>query len=505
MEHQERNHYDQNVCWGFSFNQPIGDWNLSSVKEMQAMFAEATAFNQPIGSWDISSVKNMISLFRGARNFNQPIGDWNVSTITNMGYLFLNADSFNQPIGKWETSKVKIMTSMFRGADKFNQPIGSWDVSSVSDMSFMFTGHPSFNQPLKNWNVTNMNEMFWNNYHFDQDLSDWNIELVNNFQNAFNQSLSKANKGLIHKSFSSNPNWPYDWSEFVEDIPTGTNPTFPISDYNNTKAFPEHWGSPPPNQTRDLVPFPGGYGMGSGTVAKWIQENLDRDKKNNAGEPKNPEIDKNSTNPTLPVQIYVPIVQTSGEKDYLDGTYTLGGKVLYNGGAKIIETGILISENILLKNALRIPTKPDTQTNEFSISFSDFKADKTYYYKAYAINKVGENRGSVKKFRTPSLSAPDSWYKNAESLPGGWKRLDWFGLFQPTAYQWIYHAELGWLYPSPVKDDSLWFWNQKDGWQWTQQAVFPYLFRWRDTSWVYFRGKTNGRTVFYNFTTKQNE
>ena len=76
------------------------------------------------------------------------------------------------------------------------------------------------------------------------------------------------------------------------------------------------------NQTRDLVPFPGGYGMGSGTVAKWIQENLDRDKKNNAGEPKNPEIDKNSTNPTLPLQIYVPIVQTSGEKDYLDGTHS---------------------------------------------------------------------------------------------------------------------------------------------------------------------------------------
>ena len=48
------------------------------------------------------------------------------------------------------------------------------------------------------------------------------------------------------------------------------------------------------------------------------------------------------------------------------------GKVLYNGGAKIIETGILISENILLKNALRIPSKPDTQKNEFTISFSDF-------------------------------------------------------------------------------------------------------------------------------------
>jgi hypothetical protein len=43
------------------------------------------------------------------------------------------------------------------------------------------------------------------------------------------------------------------------------------------KKFPTHWGNPPRVQTRDLRPLPGGYGMGSGTVAKWIQENMDRD------------------------------------------------------------------------------------------------------------------------------------------------------------------------------------------------------------------------------------
>ena len=129
-----------------------------------------------------------------------------------------------------------------------------------------------------------MNEMFWNNYHFDQDLSDWNIELVNNFQNAFNQSLSTT-KGLIHKSFSSNPSRPYDWSEFVEDSPTDPIPPFQFPIIIIPKHSP-NIGVLSSNQTRDFVPFPGGYGMGSGTVAKWIQENLDRDKKNNAGEPK---------------------------------------------------------------------------------------------------------------------------------------------------------------------------------------------------------------------------
>jgi hypothetical protein len=43
------------------------------------------------------------------------------------------------------------------------------------------------------------------------------------------------------------------------------------------KPFPAHWGEPPRIQTRDLRELPGGYGTGSGTLAKWIQDNLDKD------------------------------------------------------------------------------------------------------------------------------------------------------------------------------------------------------------------------------------
>ena len=43
------------------------------------------------------------------------------------------------------------------------------------------------------------------------------------------------------------------------------------------KKFSAHWGEPPAIQTRDLRPLPGGYGEGSGTLAKWIQDNLDKD------------------------------------------------------------------------------------------------------------------------------------------------------------------------------------------------------------------------------------
>jgi hypothetical protein len=57
-----------------------------------------------------------------------------------------------------------------------------------------------------------------------------------------------------------------------------TKPNRPQLNPNKRKPFPKHWGDPPKRQTRDLRPLPGGYGMGSGTLANWIQENLDRDK-----------------------------------------------------------------------------------------------------------------------------------------------------------------------------------------------------------------------------------
>jgi hypothetical protein len=41
--------------------------------------------------------------------------------------------------------------------------------------------------------------------------------------------------------------------------------------------FPLHWGAPPRAQTRDIHPLPGGYGMGSSTLAGWIQEKLNEE------------------------------------------------------------------------------------------------------------------------------------------------------------------------------------------------------------------------------------
>ena len=48
---------------------------------VQQMFSDARAFNQPIGDWDVSSVLNFEKVFDSAQAFNQPLY-WNPRSAT---------------------------------------------------------------------------------------------------------------------------------------------------------------------------------------------------------------------------------------------------------------------------------------------------------------------------------------------------------------------------------------------------------------------------------------
>jgi len=170
--------FRDNSPTGSTFNQPIGNWDVSNVTDMKFMFDNST-FNQPIGNWDVSSVTYMAYMFYNS-TFNQPIGNWDVSNVTSMASMFYNS-TFNQPIGNWDVSNVTNMGGMFTIATSFNQPIGNWDVSNVTYTSGMFAIATSFNQPIGNWdmsNVTNMAYMFGDATSYNQDLSSWSVDGV---------------------------------------------------------------------------------------------------------------------------------------------------------------------------------------------------------------------------------------------------------------------------------------------------------------------------------------
>ncbi|UCD04079.1 MAG: DUF285 domain-containing protein [Candidatus Woesearchaeota archaeon] len=142
------------MFYGSQFNQPIGNWDVSSVTDMTDMF-RGSQFNQPIGNWDVSSVTSMQGIFHSSQ-FNQPIGNWDVSSVTSMSSMFY-LSPFNKSISNWNTSNVISMNVMFYGS-QFNQPIGNWDVSSVTSMVGTFWNTP-FDQNISSWDVSSVTDM----------------------------------------------------------------------------------------------------------------------------------------------------------------------------------------------------------------------------------------------------------------------------------------------------------------------------------------------------------
>ena len=80
----------------------INDWDVSNIKNMDALFYDYSAFNDDISGWDVSNVMYMQGMFKNAHAFNQDIGNWNVSNVIDMEEMFKNAHAFNQDISSWD-------------------------------------------------------------------------------------------------------------------------------------------------------------------------------------------------------------------------------------------------------------------------------------------------------------------------------------------------------------------------------------------------------------------
>ena len=132
----------------YSFNQPIGEWDASSVTDMHIMFWDATNFNQPIGDWNASAVKSKwnVQSARCLPSANRRMG---ASSVTNMGNMFQEAHAFNQPIGNGYLSK-DAMRDMFNGAGGHNLD-GQLADFDGNRMDRMFQDAVSFNQSIENW------------------------------------------------------------------------------------------------------------------------------------------------------------------------------------------------------------------------------------------------------------------------------------------------------------------------------------------------------------------
>jgi hypothetical protein len=126
---------------------------------------------------------------------------------------------------------------------------------------------------------------------------------------------------------------------------------------------------------------------------------------------------------------------------------------------------------------------------------------------------------------------PSEWETSADHGLG-WRSFEWFGYYfvaatewlrwtgyDPNAIKgWIYHADYGWLYRASPNIDDVWLWHPNLGWLWSNQSVFPYLYRADAGDWIYFHppstAKWEGHThadphdpppppVYYDFGTAE--
>ena len=80
----------------------------------------------------------MSEMFSYASAFNQPIGNWNVNKVTNMDTMFMFATAFNQNLSKWCVTNIPTQPANF-ALDAF----AGWRSDSVRHPQWGFCPDPS--------------------------------------------------------------------------------------------------------------------------------------------------------------------------------------------------------------------------------------------------------------------------------------------------------------------------------------------------------------------------
>ena len=159
----------------------LSDWHVENTTKLNDMFgADHLAFTSfdPLGNWDVSNVKNMSGMFSinvGTYDF-KALENWDVSNVENMGdmfsgyYTFVNIDA----ISEWDTGNVTNMSYMFCLHPTFDPTIISgWDVSKVVDMEGMFSSGPVDNwtnlDAFSGWNTESVENISWMFYSQNGD------------------------------------------------------------------------------------------------------------------------------------------------------------------------------------------------------------------------------------------------------------------------------------------------------------------------------------------------
>ena len=96
------------------------------------------------------------------------------------------------------------------------------------------------------------------------------------------------------------------------------------------------------------------------------------------------------------------------------------------------------------------------------------------------------------------------WHSEAADTGANWRWFDWLGYFNINTDPWVYHMQHGWLYvfPSVTDTGSIYFWdNSMQSVLWTSQSVYPSMYRFSDSTWIWYQKDSSNPRWFNKLAT----
>lgn len=107
-------------------------------------------------------------------------------------------------------------------------------------------------------------------------------------------------------------------------------------------------------------------------------------------------------------------------------------------------------------------------------------------------------------FSAPTLSKQDnlsailSFLGGAESNQNGWRISPWFGAFYlPNERNWLFTPSRGWLFFGELTIGGGWIYDEKLGWLWTSQKIYPWIYQNDLGAWILDYSLHTGRRTYY--------
>jgi uncharacterized protein YfaP (DUF2135 family) len=104
----------------------------------------------------------------------------------------------------------------------------------------------------------------------------------------------------------------------------------------------------------------------------------------------------------------------------------------------------------------------------------------------------------------PLAGAAATWDAGYVALGGNWRSLDWFGSYVPVGGGWFWHTRFGYFFVSANSTpNQIYMYTPSTGWLFTRKGLYPYLYRFSDSAWLWYQRTSSNPRWFFNLKTSQ--